>query len=185
VPLRVGYGMSEILCITVNKSESRDKLGSVGTPTKDVEVQLVDDEVCVKGPNLMLGYWHEAPQSGWFRTGDLATCDADGFYWFKGRKKLLIVREGYNVSPIWVEEVLQKHPAIEQAAVVGQHDSSEGEVPIAFVTLRRDVAEKAIQEFIRSFLKPWEMPVRIIILEQMPFIQGRKIDRQALRKYLE
>src|SRR5262245_64833629 len=60
VPLRVGYGMSEILCITVNKSESRDKLGSVGTPTKDVEVQLVDDEVCVKGPNLMLEYWHEA-----------------------------------------------------------------------------------------------------------------------------
>ena len=185
VPLRVGYGMSEILCITVNKSESRDKLASVGKPTKDVEVQLVDDEVCVQGPNLMLGYWHEAPQSGWFRTGDLASCDADGFYWFKGRKKLLIIREGYNVSPIWVEEVLLKHPAIEQAAVVGQPDPSEGEVPIAFVTLKREVAERAIQDFIRSFLKPWEMPVRIIILEQMPFIQRRKIDRQALRKYLE
>ena len=97
----------------------------------------------------------------------------------------MIIREGYNVSPIWVEEVLQKHPAIEQAAVVGQPDSSEGEVPIAFVTLKREVAERAIQDFIRSFLKPWEMPVRIIILEQMPFIQGRKIDRQALRKYLE
>ena len=185
VPLRVGYGMSEILCITVNKSESRDKLASVGKPTKDVEVKLVDDEVCVKGPNLMLGYWHEAPQSGWFRTGDLASCDADGFYWFKGRKKLLIVREGYNVSPIWIEEVLLKHPAIEQAAVIGQPDPSEGEVPIGFVTLKRHVAEKAIQDFIRPFLKPWEMPVKIIVLEQMPFIQGRKIDRQALRKYLD
>ena len=134
VPLRVGYGMSEILCITINKSESRDKLASVGKPTKDVEVKLVDDEVCVKGPNLMLGYWHEAPQSGWFRTGDLASCDADGFYWFKGRKKLLIVREGYNVSPLWIEEVLLKHPAIEQAAVIGQPDPSEGEVPVGFVT---------------------------------------------------
>ena len=142
VPLRVGYGMSEILCITINKSESRDKLASVGKPTKDVEVELTDDEVCVKGPNLMLGYWREAPQSGWFRTGDLASCDADGFYWFKGRKKLLIVREGYNVSPIWIEEVLQKHPAIEQAAVIGQPDPSEGEVPIAFVTLKQEVAEK-------------------------------------------
>ena len=60
VPLRVGYGMSEILCITINKSESREKLASVGQPTKDVEVKLVDDEVCVKGPNLMLGYWREA-----------------------------------------------------------------------------------------------------------------------------
>src|ERR1700752_604836 len=66
--LRVGYGMSEILCITVNKSESRDKLASVGKPTKDVQLKLVDDEVCVDGPNLMLGYWREPPQSGWFRT---------------------------------------------------------------------------------------------------------------------
>jgi long-chain acyl-CoA synthetase len=177
--------MSEILCITVNKSESRDKLASVGQLTKDVEVKLVDDEVCVKGPNLMLGYWHEAPLSDWFRTGDLATCDADGFYWFKGRKKLLIVREGYNVSPVWIEEVLLKHPAIEQAAVIGQPDPSEGEVPIGFVTLKRDVAENAIQDFIRPFLKPWEMPAKIIVLEQMPFIQGRKVDRQALGKYLE
>ncbi len=185
VPLRVSYGMSEILCITVNKSDSRDKLASVGKPTKDVEVKLVDDEVCVKGPNLMLGYWHEAPQSGWFRTGDLASCDADGFYWFKGRKKLLIVREGYNVSPIWIEEVLLKHPAIEQTAVIGQPDLSEGEIPIGFVTLKRDIAEQAIQDFIRPFLKPWEMPVRIIVLEQMPFIQGRKVDRQALKKYFE
>jgi long-chain acyl-CoA synthetase len=184
VPLRVSYGMSEILCITVNKSESRDKLASVGKPTKDVEVELVDDEVCVKGPNLMLGYWQEAPLSGWFRTGDLASCDADGFYWFKGRKKLLIVREGYNVSPIWVEEVLLKHPAIEQAVVIGQPDPSEGEVPIAFITLKREVAETAIQDFIRPFL-PWEMPVRIIVMEQMPFIQGRKVDRQALKKYLD
>ena len=185
MPLRVGYGMSEILCITVNKSESREKLASVGRPTKDVEVKLVDDEVCVKGPNLMLGYWHEAPQSGWFRTGDLASCDADGFYWFKGMTKLLIIREGYNVSPIWIEEVLQKHPAIDQAAVIGQPDPSEGEVPIAFVTTKRHGAEKAMQDFIRPFLKPWEMPARIVVLEQMPFIQGRKVDRQALKKYLE
>jgi acyl-CoA synthetase (AMP-forming)/AMP-acid ligase II len=97
----------------------------------------------------------------------------------------LIVREGYNVSPIWIEEVLQKHPAIEQAAVIGQPDPSEGEVPIAFITLNRNVAVKAIQDFIRPFLKPWEMPVRIIVLEQMPFIQARKVDRQVLRKYLE
>jgi len=185
VPLRVGYGMSEILCITINKSESRQKLASVGRPTKDVEVKLVDDEVCVKGPNLMLGYWHEAPQSGWFRTGDLASCDADGFYWFKGRTKLLIIREGYKVSPIWIEQVLQKHPAIDQAAVIGQPDPSEGEVPIAFVTIKRHVAEKAIEDFIRPFLNPWEMPVRIVVLEQMPFIQGRKVDRQALKKYFE
>jgi long-chain acyl-CoA synthetase len=185
VPLRVGYGMSEILCITVNKSESRDKLASVGKPTEHVQVKLVDDEVCVKGPNLMLGYWHEPQQSDWFRTGDLASCDADGFYWFKGRKKLLIVREGYNVSPIWVEEVLLKHPAIEQAAVIGQPDPSEGEVPIGFVTLKEAVPEGAIKDFIRPFLKPWEMPVRVITLEQMPFIQGRKIDRRALKKYLE
>jgi long-chain acyl-CoA synthetase len=89
------------------------------------------------------------------------------------------------VSPLWIEEVLLKHPAIEQAAVVGQPDPSEGEVPIGFVTLKRDVPEKAIQDFIRPFLKPWEMPVRLIVLEQIPFIQGRKVDRQALGKYLE
>jgi acyl-CoA synthetase (AMP-forming)/AMP-acid ligase II len=150
-----------------------------------VEVKLVDDEVSVKGPNLMLGYWHEEAMSGWFKTGDLASCDADGFYWFKGRKKLLIVREGYNVSPISIEEVLGKPPAIDQAAVIGQPDPSEGEVPIAFVTLKQEVTENAIQDFIRPFLKPWEMPARTIVLEQMPFIQARKIDRQALRKYLE
>ena len=66
--------------------------------------------------------------------------------------------------------------------MIGEPDPSEGEVPIAFVTLKREVAEKAIQDFIRPFLKPWEMPVKIIVLEQMPFIQGRKVDRQALKR---
>ena len=138
-----------------------------------------------KVPNLMLGYWHEEAESGWFRTGDLASCDADGFYWFKGRKKLLIVREGYNVSPIWIEEVLLKHPAIEQAAVIGQPDPSEGEVPIAFVTLKRAVAENGDSGLSRPFLSHGRCPSRIIVLEQMPFIQGRKVDRRALGKYLE
>ena len=88
-------------------------------------------------------------------------------------------------NEIACEQCGLKHPAIEQAAVIGQPDPSEGEVPVGFVTLRRDVPEKAIQGFIRPFLKPWEMPVRIIVLKQMPFIQGRKVDRQALRKYLD
>ena len=140
-----------------------------------MEVKLVDDEVCVKGPNLMLGYWHEEGMSSWFRTGDLASCDADGFYWFKGRKKLLIVREGYNVSPIWVEEVLEKHPAIAQAAVIGQSDPSEGEVPVGFVTLKRHVAENAIQDFIRPFLKPWEMPVRSSCWSECPLFRDARL----------
>jgi acyl-CoA synthetase (AMP-forming)/AMP-acid ligase II len=167
------------LCITVNKSESRDKLASVGKPTKDVEIKLVDDEVCVKGPNLMLGYWREAPQTGWFRTGDLASCDADGFYWFKGRKKLLIVREGYNVSPIWIEEVLLRHPAIEQAAVIAQPDPSEGEVPIGFVTLLRSRRRR-----FRILSAPSaEMPVRIYPGNKCRLSKTQ--DRwQALRKYL-
>ena len=90
----------------------------------------------------MIGYWQDpdattaAVRNGWFHTGDLARCDVDGFYWFAGRKKEIIVRGGSNISPQEVEAVLYQHPAVGEVGVVGRPDDVWGEVVVAFVALR-------------------------------------------------
>jgi long-chain acyl-CoA synthetase len=199
VTLRQGYGMSEVLCITVNKSSAPHKLGSIGTPTKELSIFLVDKnqqpvsegqvgEVLVSGPNVMLNYWHDIALTqktivnGMLHTGDLAYKDEDGYYWFYGRLKQLIVREGNNISPLEIEEVLMQHEAVKLVGVTGKADAQEGAVPIAFVVLKnKNVDADALLTFAASRLEDFKIPAAIYIVNHLPLTASNKIDRNRLQ----
>ncbi|MPY56556.1 long-chain-fatty-acid--CoA ligase [Streptomyces spongiae] len=153
VTILEGYGLSEtspVAAFSVYGEEPR--VGSIGVPIPGVSMKLIDDnwneipddpgtigEIAISGHNVMKGYYKrpdataEAVRDGWFRTGDLARKDQDGFYYIVDRAKDMIIRGGYNVYPREIEEVLMTHPAVSLVAVVGVPHSSHGEEIKAFV----------------------------------------------------
>jgi long-chain acyl-CoA synthetase len=153
-PILEGYGLSETSPVaSFNHPELERKPGSIGTPIEGVEMRLVDPhgadvptgevgEIAIRGHNVMRGYWgredatREAIPDGWFRTGDLARQDSDGYFSIVDRKKDLIIRGGYNVYPREIEEVLYEHPAVAEAAVIGVPHPTHGEEVGAAVVLK-------------------------------------------------
>jgi long-chain acyl-CoA synthetase len=151
-----GYGLTECSPVThVNPMDGRARPGAIGMPIPDTDVRLIsiDDpdkempqgepgELCIKGPQVMLGYWRRpeetalAIRNGWFHTGDVAVMDPDGFFRIVDRLKDMILVSGFNVYPNEVEDVLYHHPAISKCAVVGVPDERTGERVKAFVVLR-------------------------------------------------
>src|SRR6185312_13552496 len=142
--------MSEALMIISNPYEGERRAGSVGFPLPGVSARIVDEtgialddgavgEVEIKSPMLFSGYWKRpdatvaAFRDGWFRTGDLATRAADGYYTLRGRKGDLIISGGFNIYPREIEELLLEDPRVREATVVGVSDDARGEVPIAYV----------------------------------------------------
>ena len=150
-----GYGLSETSPVaSFNHPNAERKPGSIGTPVVGVEMRVVGPgrrracpagevgEIAIRGHNVMKGYWGrpdataEAIPDGWFRTGDLARVDEDGYFFIVDRKKDLIIRGGYNVYPREIEEVLYEHPAVAEAAVVGIPHDDLGEEVGAAVALK-------------------------------------------------
>jgi long-chain acyl-CoA synthetase len=138
----------------------------------------------------MMGYWQDseatsaALRDGWFRSGDLASCDADGFYWFAGRKKEIIIRGGSNISPQEVEAVLYEHPAVAEAGVVGRPDALWGETVVAHVALRpgRRLDGEELIAFARERLADYKTPQTVIFHSELPKSATGKIQRRALRE---
>ncbi len=140
-----GYGLSETSPVaSFNHPDRERKPGSIGTPINGVEMKVVDEqgdelpqgevgEIVIRGHNVMKGYWGrpdataETIRDGWFYSGDMATVDADGYFFIVDRKKDMIIRGGYNVYPREIEEVLYEHPAVREAAVIGIPDDEYGE----------------------------------------------------------
>ncbi len=137
----------------VQPSDRERKPGSIGTPIAGVEMKIVDDsrqdvptgevgEIVIRGHNVMKGYWRrpdataEAIRDGWFHTGDLARVDEDGYFFIVDRKKDMIIRNGFNVYPREIEEVLYEHPAVREAAVIGVPHDEYGEEIGAAVSLK-------------------------------------------------
>ncbi len=173
-----GYGLSETSPVaSFNHADRERKAGSIGTPIHGVQMRLVDNdwndvpegeigEIAIKGPNVMKGYWNrpdataDVIQGDWFRTGDLAKRDADGYYFIVDRAKDMIIRGGYNVYPREVEEVLYEHPAVAEAAVVGVPDAEYGEEIGAAITLKPGATASAeeIAEFVKERIAAYKYP---------------------------
>jgi long-chain acyl-CoA synthetase len=181
-----GFGMTEGLPLLANHPEA-NRPGSMGRPLGDLEIRVVDREMWARGSGIAIGYWRDAPfEDGWLKTGDLVEVDADGFVWFRGRKKEIIVRGGSNISPQEVEETLYRHPAVAEAGVIGEPDAYWGEVVLAYVALREGHAASAeeLVAFSRQHLAEYKCPEQIRFLPGLPKGITGKIHRRALKELL-
>ncbi len=204
VPLIEGYGLSEASpVVSVNPIAGPWVAGTIGPPIPDVEMSVQDDqggllsddvdgEICVRGGNVMLGYWN-APEktaetlvNGWLRTGDIGHRRPDGYYVITDRKKDMLKPNGINVYPREIEEILYQFPGIREAAVVGEPCDRRGERPVAFVSLDEGMAfdEKALLGFLRERLADFKLPRRAIVLPSLPRNATGKILKTALRERL-
>jgi long-chain acyl-CoA synthetase len=195
-----GYGLSETSPIaSFNHPDRPVKPGSVGIPIRGVEFQLwgPDDtevaagevgEIVIRGENVMKGYWNkpeataEAMRGDWFHSGDLATRDEDGFYFIVDRKKDMIIRNGMNVYPREVEEILYTHPAVAEAAVFGVPDALHGEEIACLVTLKEGAEATAdeIRDFVSSKIAVYKYP-RIVRFGALPKGPTGKILKREIK----
>jgi long-chain acyl-CoA synthetase len=198
-PILEGYGLSETSPVaSFNHPDRPRKAGSIGTPVAGVEMRLLNDdgqdvapgevgEIAIRGHNVMRGYHNradatrEAIPDGWFRTGDLARRDEDGYFFIVDRKKDLIIRGGYNVYPREIEEVLYQHPAVAEAAVVGIPHPSLGEEVGAAVALRGDATADDIRDFVKSQVAAYKYPRRVWIVDALPKGPTGKILRREVK----
>jgi long-chain acyl-CoA synthetase len=179
----------------------RPKLGSLGVVNRGVDVRIVDvvtrkpveddeaGELLVKSPAVCSGYWRspqasaDAFEDGWFRTGDLVSRDADGYYWFRGRLKEIIIRGGSNISPQEVEEALYTHPDVLEAGVIGVPHEVWGEIVVAVVALRQGgkATEAALREHARRTLADYKVPEQIHFMPALPKGATGKVHRRSLK----
>ena len=149
-------------------------------------MQLVDGEILLRGPNVCSGYWRDeaataaAFTDGWFRTGDVAEVDADGYVRIVGRNKELIITGGFNVYPRELEEALLDHPAVREAAVAGTPDPEWGEIVTAFVVLDHDVSADELIAHTTDRLAPYKRPRRVHFVTSLPRNAMGKIQRDSL-----
>jgi long-chain acyl-CoA synthetase len=196
-----GYGLSETSPVaSFNHPDKVRKPGSIGTPIAGVEMRLIDadgadvppgevGEIAIRGHNVMKGYWGrpdanaEAIQDGWFRTGDLAKVDEDGYYYIVDRKKDLIIRGGYNVYPREIEEVLYEHPDVAEAAVIGIPHPELGEDVGAAVKLKpgRTATPADLRAFARERVAAYKYPRHIWIVDDLPKGPTGKILRREVQ----
>ncbi len=203
VDLREGYGLTEtcgVLCSGFGTDHV--DVGSVGPALPGIEIRLVDTdggdvlvgdigEVWVRGPMVSPGYWNDEAATkqtrspeGYFRTGDLATVDDLGHLSISGRTKDLVIVSGFNVHPAEVENVLQAHPAVDAAAVIGVLDPATGERVDAFVILHEGAdlegLEQRLREHCAANLARYKVPKRIEVLDELPVGIAGKLRRRDL-----
>jgi long-chain acyl-CoA synthetase len=199
-----GYGLSETSPVaSFNHPDKVRKPGSIGTPVVGVEMRLIDDEgttvpegeigeIAIRGHNVMKGYWGrpeataeamtgEGEAGGaWFRTGDMARRDSDGYYFIVDRKKDLIIRGGYNVYPREIEEVLHEHPAVAEVAVVGIPHPELGEEVGAAVALKpgASATPEELRAFARERMAAYKYPRHVWLVGALPKGPTGKIQRR-------
>jgi long-chain acyl-CoA synthetase len=169
--------------------------GSIGIPYQGTEARLIngpdenEGELVLKNPGILIGY-HNLPEEsarrirdGWYHTGDVCRRDAGGFYYFVGRTDDMFVCGGENIFPIEVERLLEKHPAVHQAAVLPFAHDLKGQVPYAFIVLRegRHATEDELKQHALAGGPAYQHPRRIFFLAQLPLAGTNKIDRDKLR----
>jgi long-chain acyl-CoA synthetase len=195
-----GYGLTECSPFASYNHEVAFRPGSVGTPIENVEMKIADEqgrelpdgelgEILIKGPNVMKGYFGnpeataDAIRDGWLRSGDIGSRDAEGYFYIVDRVKDMINVAGFKVFPREVEEVLFRHDAVKEAAVVGMPDPVRGEAVKAYVVPRpgATVAPETLQEVCRGALASYKVPEAIEFLDALPKSPTGKILKKELR----
>ncbi len=199
-----GYGMTEVGLATLNPPRGPIKQGSIGRPVGGFAICVRDEERCECGKGTVgrvwirtrsrtIGYWDnpeataEILRDGWVDSGDLAHADGDGYLWFFGRKKQIIVHDGSNISPGEVEEAIAEHPAVALVGVVGIHDEVHGENVRAYVTIQDRVDRPSSHELIEFARERigYKAPEEVVFLDEMPVNPTGKLDRVALKAMAE
>jgi len=201
--IQEGYGLSEASpVVSVNPGDQEhNKIGSIGLPLVDVTVEIQDKdgqklpcgevgELCVKGPNVMLGYWKRPEETrrtmrgGWLHTEDLAYMDGEGYIFLVDRLKDMIISSGENVYPREVEEVLMRHPIVAEAAVIGIPDKLRGQAICAYIVPKdgEDLTKKDLRKYLLSQMAPYKVPKEFIFADSLPRNSTGKILKTALRE---
>jgi long-chain acyl-CoA synthetase len=196
-----GYGLTEtspVVCC--NPIDGTDRVGTIGLPLPSTQVLLLDDneapvahgepgELCVKGPQVMKGYWQRPDETakvmsreGWLKTGDVAVRDPGGFFRIVDRKKDMILVSGFNVYPNEVEDVMATHPGVLEVAAIGQPDERSGEV-VEIVVVKRDpsITAEDLIEHAKKSLTSYKVPKLVEFRTELPKTNVGKILRRALR----
>ena len=198
-----GYGMTETgpTAFVAAPEDALTKIGSVGKPQMLLDVRIVDangedvpegesGEIWMRGAGLTPGYWQRPEETakaftpdGWLRSGDIGRRDADGCYYVAGRIKEMYISGGENVYPAEVENVLARHPAVLESAVIGVADEKWGEVGHAFVMLRpgaQPISANEVIQFCRSHLAGYKTPRHVTIVDEFPRTAAGKIRKHLL-----
>lgn len=196
-----GYGLTECSpIISVNGAGDTARIGTVGVPVPNTQVKLLDEngnevalgergELCVKGPQVMKGYWNRPEETanvftadGWLRTGDVAVIDPDGHIRIVDRIKDLILVSGFNVYPNEIENVVSSHPAVQTCACIGVPDAKTGESPKLFIIPKHDnVTKDEIMAYCRENLTGYKLPRQIEFRTELPMTPVGKVLRRELK----
>ncbi len=198
-----GYGLTECSpVVTVNPLDGTDITGTIGMPIPSTDIKLIDDdgnevtklgdpgELCVKGPQVMRGYWQRAEETssvfdsdGWFKTGDIATVNDKGYFKIVDRKKDMILVSGFNVYPNEIEDVVCKMDEVLEAAAIGLPDEKSGEVVKIFVVKKdQSLTKEQILAHCKEHLTGYKMPKVIEFKDDLPKTNVGKILRRALKE---
>jgi fatty-acyl-CoA synthase len=192
-----GYGLTESSpgALFLRAAQSVSKAGSAGTPCFFTDVRVLGPgdapvaagetgEIVVCGPNVTPGYWNQAPLSGWLRTGDAATVDSDGYVFIRGRTKDMFISGGENIYPAEIEQVLLRHPAVVDCAVLGVPDPQWGEVGRAVVVPRAGttVVMEEILTFLDGKLARYKIPRSVVFADELPRNAAGKILKARLNE---
>lgn len=201
VEITQGYGLTETSpIVTINIITDRFN-GSIGLPVPSTDISIRDDdgnelnfeepgELCIKGPQVMSGYWNNVSETkssftedGFFKTGDIATIDKKGFLKIVDRKKDMIISSGFNVYPNEIEDYVSKHPDVLECGVIGVEDSNRGEMIHLYIVKNSDsLTENEIKIFCKKGLTVYKIPKKVIFIKEMPKNNVGKILRRKLRE---
>jgi len=206
VPVLQVYGSTETCPVAVYTRLGGDlsRTGSTGLPGLHCEAAIIDDaghelppgtagEIAIRGPNVFTEYWgneaatRETLQNGWYRSGDIGTRDADGYFFVHDRKKNLIISGGENIYPAEVERVLLEHPEVSECAVIGRSDPRWDEVPVAYVIRREGFTIEAdgLKAHVSMQLARFKVPRDIVFVDDLPRTALGKVQHFMLRQLYE
>lgn len=202
--IMVAYGSTESVGVSMTSfnDDVNTRVQTVGRPYDGVEAKVVDDqgepvkagevgELLCKGIGVMKGYYQRPEETakvltsdGWLRTGDLAAIQTRGYIHIAGRKKDIIIRGGYNICPAEIEKVYYSHPSVLEISVIGSPHEELGQQTYAFILLKENSSEteESLRDYVKGKIAKYEIPDRIILLDDMPKLDNGKINKKALEQ---